>query len=330
MLMRWFTPFCCLLLLVGCRAETGQITTIEEASGVKRLGDYLLVVDDRVPQAYFRIPLQGNSGPLIPLNRPGVERITLSDVASAVDLEGIDQLADGRIAVLSERFRSLIGEAGVIAEYDSDMAEFARRGLEGVCVYALPGGSSRIAALWEGGYPDYSRMKQPFQEPLARSAMSPKIVVHDLKPGASHVRVRTQEAVESIDLEVPKPPGDEPEAQRFRAPDLVWYRWQNGKFDEWGFLVLITSQNSSGRPRYLNHWLQRFSYEGKLVGEPLDLAKFVPPKISGANWEGMCWFEKGESVVLVHEGEPGLPPNAFILKLPADWQFTQDSPATGK
>ena len=33
------------------------------------------------------------------------------------------------------------------------------------------------------------------------------------------------------------------------------------------------------------------------------------------------WFEPGKSLVLVHESNPQLPAQAFILNLPEDWQY---------
>lgn len=309
-----------LLFLVSCGLTPARKIRVEEASGVTRHGSELLVVDDSAAGAYFRIPLCGDLGPLIPLNRPGVERVDLPNGRLAIDLEGIDWLADGRLVVLSERLRCLVDENGVVAEYPPFMTEFARRGLEGVAVRPLPDGSSRVAVLWEGGYPDDASVPVPLRERLGHQAMRPVILVHDLKPGVSNVMIRMHDALALVELEVPKPAGEEPEAQRFRAPDLVWNYQVDRLAHEPGFLILISSQNSADRPQYLHHWLQRFDLRGKPVGEPLDLSKFLPPAIQGANWEGLSWFEKGKKLVLVYEGEPNLPPNAFILTLPIDWQ----------
>jgi hypothetical protein len=114
----------------------------------------------------------------------------------------------------------------------------------------------------------------------------------------------------AVELEVPKPDGDEPYAQRFRAPDLVWTRFRSNSSDDWGFLVLITSQNGGERPQYAYHWLQRFGMDGKIVGEPLDLSQYLPQETCSANWEGLSWFELGKSVVLVHEANAQLPAQA--------------------
>ena len=185
----------------------------------------------------------------------------------------------------------------------------------------LPGGVSRIAVVWEGGYLDYDSVPWSLRGTAGRQAMRPLVVVHDLNPGVRGVELKMKDAKLAIELEVPKPAGEEPLAQRFRAPDLVWTRSQNGSTDAWIFLVLIVSQDSVERPQYLYHWLQRFDLSGKPVGEPLDLAQFLPAEISHANWEGLSWFEPGKSLVLVHEGNHRQPAHAFILHLPDDWRY---------
>ncbi|HEX2523687.1 MAG TPA: hypothetical protein VHP35_16315 [Terriglobia bacterium] len=312
--------YCCLLLLAGCTAPSGgSPTEIREASGVIRQSDRLLIVDDSVWGAYSSVPINGQKGPLISLQ--GACRIPLPVTPMVPDFEGIDRLADGKLVFLSERLRSLIGEDGLIAQYDSLLGEFANRGLEGVAVRPLPGGVSRIAVIWEGGYPDYASVPWSLRSTAGRQAMRPLVVVHDLDSGVRGVELKTRDAKLAVELEVPKPDGEEPEAQRFRAPDLVWTRWRNGSAEDWGFLLLITSQNSVPRPQYLFHWLQRFDLKGKPVGEPLDLAQFLPADIQHANWEGLSWFDTGKSVVLVHEGERQVDSRAFILNLPEDWQY---------
>jgi hypothetical protein len=141
------------------------------------------------------------------------------------------------------------------------------------------------------------------------------------------VELKMRDAKLAVELEVPKPAIEEPNGQRFRAPDLVWTRSPIGSADDWIFLVLIVSQDSVERPQYLYHWLQRFDTKGKPVGEPLDLAQFLPKDISSANWEGLSWFEPGKSLVLVHESNRTQPAHAFILNLPEDWQWATDKAA---
>jgi hypothetical protein len=321
-----FWLFCGLFLLTDCRSRTVESSgEINEASGVLRSGDDLVLVDDSIVGAFFRVSLQNSRGPLITLRQSPVRRLPLSSGCLAVDLEGVDQLADGRLVFLSERLRSLIGEDGLIAEYDSLLGEFANRGLEGVACRALPGNVSRVAVLWEGGYPDYGSVPLTLRDSVGRSVMRPLVVVHDLRAGVQGIELKVRDALLTIELEVPKPVGEEPQVQRFRAPDFAWSRVKKQTEEEWGFIVLITSQNSRDRPDYEYHWLQRFDLGGRLVGEPLDLARFLPTHIQRANWEGLSWFERGKSLVLVHEGTRNLPPHAFILTLPTDWQFSPES-----
>jgi len=308
------------LLLAYWAPLAAQPQLVIEASGVTRRGDSLLVVDDSAIGAYFRVPVPPKSGMLMPLNRQGTQRMNLVN-AVAVDLEGIDSLADGRIAFLSERMRSLIGRSGIIVEYEGDLSEFAKRGLEGVAVRPLAGAVSRIAIVWEGGYPDYPSVPALLRGPLGRKSMPARVVIHDLQPRERGKRLRLRDALQTVELDLPVMPGVEPDAQRFRVPDLVWYLWPGSEQPEWGFLMLMSSQNSVEKPHYMHHWLQRFNMSGKRIGDPLDLAEFLPPKVSAANWEGLSWFEPGKSVVMVHEGERDLPPNAFVLELPASWRF---------
>jgi hypothetical protein len=304
-----------LLAAAGCRREPPA--EVVEASGVTPCDGYLCVVDDSVQGAYFRLSRPPEApGKLIALNDLHPVKVMLPNVGLLVDLEGIDRLADGRIVVLSERLHSLVGEAGLVAEYDYPLSEIGRRGLEGVAVRALEDGSSRIAVLWEGGYPDVGSLQRQVESRVGPGPFRPFIFVHDLKPGAVAGRVRMEDGVAGFELEMPLPEGVEPDAQRFRAPDLVWHRVGG----DWGFIVLISSQNAATRPRFLYHWLQRYDGTGRRVGEAIDLAKLLPPEAAHANWEGLCWYEPGRSLLLVHEAGRDLPAQALILELPADWR----------
>ena len=307
-----------LLGLAGCSGAPPAAIT--EASGVTLWNGDLCVVDDSVSGAYFRAPLSGKvNGPLIRLNDLGPVKVELPKVGLLVDIEGIERLADGRIVLLSERLRSLVGEDGLIVEYDYPLTEIGRRGLEGVAVRPLEDGSSRIAVLWEGGYPDVGSLQAQVESRLGPGPFRPYVFVHDLKPGAVAGRVRMEQGVGAFELEVPRPEGIEPEAQRFRAPDLVWHRLRD-KGGEWGFIVLITSQNAVPEPEFLFHWLQRYDGAGGRIGEPLDLGKLLPPHVARANWEGLCWYEAGKKLLLVHEASRDLPAHVYILDLPRDWQ----------
>lgn len=300
-------------------AYSWQNTLIREASGVTRMGDSLLIADDSDVGAYFRVPINKLPGPLFDLNSLKPQRIPLHARGLGVDIESIGVLADGRVALLSERLRSLVCDDGIVAEYDSELAEMGKRGLEGVAIRPLGNGASRVAVVWEGGYPDFGQMPRRAQ---VRNAWSPLIVVHDVARNARAGRVRLQDARAAIELAVPRPEGQEPEAQRFRAPDLVWTRLPGKQGDNaWGFILLLSSQNGLPKPTFKYKWLLRFDQEGRPVGEPLDLAKYLPAHVAGVNWEGLGWFEPGRKLVMVHEDEPTVHAHGFVLELPADWQF---------
>jgi len=192
-------------------------------------------------------------------------------------------LADGRVVVLSERLRALVDREGIVVEYDSPLAEAGGHGLEGLAVRALVDGSSRLAVLWEGGYPENARM-QPQMHRLIGRAMRPLIVVHDLKKNQRLGLLRLAQASKVTEVRVPSPSGEEPDAQRFRAPDLVWATWSKEHGVENGFIVLISSVNAIGTPEYLYHWLLRFTLDGEPVGEPLDLDALAPPELQRVNW----------------------------------------------
>lgn len=290
---------------------------IREASGVVRQGSHLLVVDDSDVGAYYRVHWKKPESPVIDLNAQKPERVRLKSRNLGVDLESIDLMNDGRVALLSERLRSLVSDDGVIAEYDSELAETGKRGLEGVAIRELDGGASQVAVLWEGGYPDFGLIAPTRQ----RSVFKPLVVVHDVPRNGKVGRVRLKDAPRTIELDVPQPAGEEPRAQRFRAPDLRWYPFREGGTAKWGFVVLLSSQNGLAQPEFQYKWLQRFDLDGKRVGEPLDLSRHFPPELMRANWEGLAWMEFGRSMILVHEEDPGLPPHAFLLELPPDWAF---------
>ncbi len=310
---------------VGAQSER-----IHEASGITRLGDDLYIADDSVGGACFRIAVPRNVSAVFPLNGQQPRRVRLAGGRQAVDLEGIDVLADGRLAVLSERTRSLIGEDQVIAEYDQPLGEFAKRGLEGISARPLSGGSSRVAVVWEGGYPDPPSVPRPMMAHVGRRAMRAFVLIHDLKPEARDLRIRLLDAVTSFEVDLPLPPGEEPLAQRFRASDLVWTRLPDSSADPWGLILLISSQNSVDQPTYQYHWLQRFNLQGKPVGPCIDLDKVGPPSTRGANWEGLAWLEAGQRLILVHEDDAKLEAHGLILDLPPEWRFPGKELANGK
>jgi hypothetical protein len=297
-----------------------------EASGIVRLNDDLLIVADADPGAYYRLSLNGRAGPVFPLDDPTLSRVAWPAASLAVDLESIDVLADGRVVLLSERLRALITEQGIVTQYDDALAEIGERGLEGLAIRQLPDRSSRVAVLWEGGYLRASDLQHQFFPIVGNRSFRPIAVVHDVSRGAlgERHRMKRTRPEDIIELKVPEPPGTEPSAQRFRAPDLVWHS-RNGR--DWEFIVLLNSM--SAEPEEYRHlWLQRFALDGTPHGEPEDIDKRVPQHLRELNWEGLSWFEDGVSVVLIDDTGAKRrtgPPTAYVMTLPADWRRTADS-----
>ncbi len=99
------------------------------------------------------------------------------------------------------------------------------------------------------------------------------IVVHDIRSTETIEKIELDEDHHYIELDVPLPKGEEPLSQRFRAPDLVWYKLRPGGEDSWCFIILLNSQNmpEEGRPKYEHLWLQQFDSKGQKVGGPLNI-----------------------------------------------------------
>jgi hypothetical protein len=342
----------------------GKKTVIQEASGIARLGDKLLIVGDDADGRYFEMDLEGRVGPVIPIVQEKVKEIVMPHADMAMDLESIDILADGRIAVLSEQLRCLVARERVesdrytvIAEYGRTLSEFGNLGLEGLAVERLDDGSSKVAVLWEGGYPIIGAVNPQLREKVGRGPLKPIVAIHPIEaPG-------TVEAEESphtyITLDVPLPDGEAPDAQRFRGSDLVWHRWRDPEAEDGvmdGFIVLLTSSNSSPEGsdtprRYLFKLLQRFDLEGRPVGDPLDLKKICQMSLGesadaickglgaavtahmtdvmgiiresegeSVNWEGLSWFEEGKSLITIYDTWPKDPPFALVFEIPPEWK----------
>ncbi len=263
--------------------------SVKEASGIVRVGDKLLIVGDGDAGVYYySFSLKEKEGSIIQIPT-SLPREKLQEGGFALDLESIDILSDGRKVVLSERLHSLIGAKGLIVDYDNPMSEFGNRGLEGLAVRKLENGSSRVAVLWEGGYLKYDDVPKTVKKHIGKVSVQPVIWVHDLKAktGKEVIKIDMKKEtvedykIEEIVLNVHMGGGDEPQAQRFRAPDLVWHKV---KKNEWGFIVLLSSESAKPKikQKYMYKWLQRFSLDGSPVGAPFDL-KTVLPK--DANWE---------------------------------------------
>jgi hypothetical protein len=306
-----------LLALGAAPALSGQSPRVREASGVFRAGQHLLIADDSAIGEYFRLTLPRRPQRFMLLNDLRPVRIPFKNAGLAIDLESIGVLADGRVAALSERLRSLIGDEGILAEYDPLLSEVGKRGLEGLAIRPLPNRASRIAVLWEGGYPDEPSLPGQFRREASFQPLLPLVLVHDLAAHARAGRVSLGDAQLTIELQVPRPEGAGRGAQRFRAPELVWTHLGG----DWGFIVLLSSQNALPMPTYEHHILQRFNLEGQRVGAPIDLGALAPERHARQNWEGLCWFEPGRSLLAVHEHSPQAEPAALIVDLPADWRF---------
>jgi hypothetical protein len=326
--------------LAGCAVAPakGPVPGIEEASGLVRLGDDLLVVGDHEPDTYYRVKLEAGESGRIRLSPERLERHRVGPGAFAADLEAIGVLADGRLVVLSERAAALLDARGLVAGYGREVVELGGRGVEGVAVRALPGATSRVAVLWEGGYPEVAVLPAALREHAQGVAMLPLIVVHDLPAGAHDVEVGAEARL--VELDVPLPPGEEPTAQRFRAPDLVWHRLRSDDPESWGFIVLLSSgwavppapgsieecgkTGPDGRPlRWCHKWLQRFTADGAPFGGPFDLESALPEPLRTVNWEGLSWFEPERSLVLVYDEKVAAravdPQEAVVVPLPEGW-----------
>ncbi len=327
--------------------SAAELEGIEEASGIVRRGDRLLVVGDHEPGTYYSFPIPGRAnrilggGGELRLHPHRLTRHRLDAGEYAADLEAIGFLADDRLVVLSERLGALVGEGGIVCTYDRSLAEFGGRGLEGLAIRDLGEGRSRIAILWEGGYPEPDRLPAPVRESVCDHALAPVIFVHDLEPGAHGLDVRSRDARREVELKVPRPPGEEPWAQRYRAPELVWYRGERDGEEEWGFIVLLSSQwgrepgtdqsecncprtGRGDRPlKYCWKKLQRFDLEGRPWGEPFDLDDVFPESVRAVNWEGLAWYDEGESLVFVYDEKVARravdPQIAFVMALPEGW-----------
>jgi len=306
--------FCILIIYIGCEKHID----LSEASGITLKNNKLLFVTDKDAGIYFEYNLSSNFKEIIKIDTTNTVKIELTDAKLALDLEAIDVLVDGRIVALSERLRSLVSIGGIIAEYPEPLSEIGNLGLEGLAIRHIEKDVSRIAILWEGGYPEYEDLPLQLRTTVGRKSVKPEIWIHDIKKGERNLRLKINSFSKTIKLNAPEPEGDEPQAQRFRAPDLVWHKInRNG---DWGFIVLLNSGNSSESNRqFLYARLQKFNIEGDPVGTPLDLYSIIPGDLKKANWEGLGWYEEGKKVIIIHDKPPMGTPTAFIIDITKVW-----------
>lgn len=347
-------------LLLLCRCSSPDPIIVREASGIERLDQHLLIVGDDADGRYYKLPIPNNNLPLIPVEPEKVREVMLPCAELAMDLEAIDVLADGRIAVLSERLRCLIAptekrkdECGIISEYDHSVAEFGNRGLEGLSVLPMENEVSRIAVMWEGGFPMRSRLPRDVNPLIARETLNPVILIHDMEK--YNARGFIHDPLARIELKVPTPNAKTPGEHRFRGTDLVWHKWHEETGNPvQGFIVLLESENVPGQGGrssiYEVKVLQRFNLDGEPVGDPFDLqpvfemaldkciksgTDHLRPEVldqiqtiqtamiegqwQNVNWEGLGWFEESRSLVTIYDHIPQDPPLAMIIDLPKDW-----------
>lgn len=350
-----------ILLIFACMAviscqDSGRV--IKEASGITRNGDELLIVGDDASGRYYEYDIPEYSYKIIPIDPAKVREVKLPGAELADDLEAIGILADGRVAVLSELLHSLIAKPDtdskrytIVAYYNKSFTEFGNRGLEGIAIKREKKDKSKIAVLWEGGYPVSNLIPDELQGCAARKALKPRIVIHEIKSNKKAKKSKQQ----SFTLDVPVP-DDDPFGQRYRGSALVWFNGADSNEGNDCLIVLLQSENSPGddkdsRTSFKHKVLQRFDLEGKPFGEPfniidqiksmfeeLDEAFYtaIGTDMSGhvreihqllikSNWEdinfeGMGWFIENESLILIYDKHPKDPPLAFIVEIPASWK----------
>lgn len=341
---------------------TAVASRLAEASGILFDSDTLFIVSDDVAGSYFSLPAADIKSGFIPIDSDRLTRITIPGAELFSDLESIDRLADGRIALLSEDLHALgavVQKAGspaleIVAQFDQTLTELGNRGLEGVAVRPLPGGASLIAVSWEGGYPERQSLPAQLRETVGNSPLNPIVVIDTIPPNGSAGFVDKPArslALTASDDGVPPPLG-----QRFRVADLVWAAWSDSAGTSDGLIVLLSSSNSpepaSGQKRRFQYkWLQRYDLDGNPVGNPLDvtalasaqwrdfsaqsLATLTEPLRSRAeqfgrqaeaagwenvNWEGLSWYRRGESLVLIYDAGADDPLFALVVAIPQDWK----------
>jgi len=289
-------------LLSSC-ATTSEI---QEASGIVRVSDDFLIVGDRTPGVVFRVPISGltecSGGALVgtvTIDR-GVEEVLGGDLAW--DMEGVGVLPDGTVVGISERLHALLDQDGVVAAYPDLMMELAALGIEGLAI--VPDG--RIATLLEGGFtdPDKKATYLPGVGDWQISALNPVVCLHRIPSRRGEEVCPDGEGM--VVLQAPSPPMA---TQAFRAPDLVWTT------DGQGFIVLLSSTNAADN-EFKFKWLQAFDLRGRPVGNPLNLCDrgFLPEELRDGrdgNFEGLDWFEPGESLVLINDYDQ--PATAVVL-----------------
>ncbi len=348
------------LAMIGSTFDDGIAyeLRLKEASGVTVIGDTLLLVGDDNPGRYFKLPIPDTTLRVFAPDPDHLIEMPLVGAELAVDLEAIDVLADGRVVVLSEDLTALVGPLssdtdvnGLIARYPPAMNEFGNRGVEGLAVRPAGNGGSEVAVMWEGGYGYLPLIPFELQSRIGHDPLKPAVIIHTIPADSSVGWVSQDNRI--ITLNPPEPPGDVPDALRYRGADLVWHRWQDGDSVVDGFIVVIAASNSPerGSPTYLTGELQRFALNGESVGQPIDLhaeslrllndavnnlSGGIPDSLAehmqavrkmlaardeySANFEGLGWSRPGDQLVVVFDGYPTEPTLVFFIDVPEDWK----------
>ena len=176
-----------LLSIAYCAVAHAQ-PVASELSGVVRCEEELVFVGDDANGWVFRLPLEqlhynrGAAAFAVALTN---EEFTASrfGTTSLVDLESIDRLGDGRLVVLSERLRGLVGHSGPIVEYPQPLSEIGNRGLEGLAARKITNDGTQVAVSWEGGYLVSHDLPSRLRQALHGFAMSPVVVEHTIRAG---------------------------------------------------------------------------------------------------------------------------------------------------
>jgi hypothetical protein len=218
----------------------------------------------------------------------------------------------------------LIGESGLVLQYDDPLSEIGERGLEGLAVRQGLGGVSEVAVLWEGGWFQQEDVNAQVRQRL-RDPLFPIVLTHEFKPGQTYMKLTIDHDKELVELKVEQPDRYKDRLE-FRAPDLVWHQWYGeGGESELGFIVLLNSRIAREK-KYGPRWLQRFDHAGNQIGSPLDMDEEAKKllgddRLRDANWEGLGWYETGKRLVVVHDipNVIGDIPVALVVDLPSSW-----------
>ncbi len=327
---------------------------ITEASGITRSGDKLLIVSDNVPGVYYEYDIPAYDYDVIPIDPAKTREVKLPGAELAGDLEAIGLTGDGEVIVLSELLHSLIGKKdkntkqySIISYYNKSYTEFGNRGLEGMAVKNSSHGGYELAVLWEGGYPIGAIIPEEIRECVDGKSLKPRVLIHSIPGDDTH-------KPQQFALDTPLP-DNESRGQRYRGSAVAWHEYFVGDNRVDCLIVLLQSENcppedSDERASYEYKILQKFDLEGNPLGYPIDInehakkamdnldhifyesigirmAKHMKAAIESlrasdwenVNWEGMGWFEKGKSLVLIYDKHPDDPPFAMILHLPENW-----------